>query len=238
MKHFNRITLYLFGLFVITIGINLSIISALGVSPVSAFTYPLSEATGISLGTVTVVTYVSLVLIQWGMLGSRFKKKNLLQAPFSFCFGFFVDLTGRALAFIRPQDYMQQFGIMLSGVVVCAFGAAVYIIMDIVPNAPEGFNLSLSERFRIPFSRSKVLSDLMFIGIGVIISLASAGKVTAIREGTLISALLTGHIVGFFMKYLEKPLKKAAFEDKQMDNMERSEIVGNSRIHIGRKSCR
>lgn len=31
---------------------------------------------------------------------------------------------------------------MLLGIVICAFGAAIYIIMDIVPNAPEGFNIA------------------------------------------------------------------------------------------------
>lgn len=211
MKQVNRIILYLLGLFIITIGINLSIISALGVSPVSAFTYPLSEATGISLGTITILTYVCLVFIQWIMLGRKFKKKNFLQAPFSICFGFFVDLTGKMLAFIQPKNYVSQFTIMFLGVVICAFGAAIYIIMDIVPNAPEGFNLSVSERFHIPFSKSKIFSDCMFIGIGVLISLLSVGEITAIREGTLVSALLTGPIVGAFMKCLEKPLKKITF---------------------------
>lgn len=211
MKFVNRIILYLVGLFIITIGINLSIVSALGVSPVSAFTYPLSEATDISLGTVTIITYASLVIIQWGLLGKHFKIKNLLQVPFSFCFGVFVDLTGQMIAFLHPENYISRFTIMLVGVVVCAFGAAIYITMDIVPNAPEGFNLSVSERFKIPFSKSKELSDCLFILLGILVSVIFIRKITGIREGTVISALLTGKLVGIFQKYMEKPLKKAAF---------------------------
>lgn len=211
MKKWYRILLYLFGLFVITIGINLSIISELGVSPVSAFTYPTSRATGISLGIVTVVTYSILVLIQFLLLGRKFRIKNLLQVPFSICFGTFVDLTGRMLGFLNPSDYISRFLLMSLGIVVCAFGAAIYIVMDIVPNAPEGFNLAVSERFNMPFSKSKVLSDCLFVLIGVLISLASAGRITAIREGTLISALITGKIIGIFLKYMEEPLKKIAF---------------------------
>ncbi len=215
-KNVSRIILYLVGLFIITIGINLSIISALGVSPVSAFTYPLSQATGLSLGLVTVLTYSVLVLFQWLLLQKKFKAKDLLQIPFSMCFGLFVDMTGRILSFIHPENYLQQFLIMMLGVIVCAFGATIYIAMDIVQNAPEGFNLAVSKRFSMPFSRSKVLSDCLFIAVGVVISLISQGKITAIREGTLVSALLTGIIIGKFQKILNEPLKRVAFEEKNI----------------------
>ena len=49
MKHITRF----FGLFIISLGINLAILSNLDVSPVSAFTVPLSRAVGTSLDTVT-----------------------------------------------------------------------------------------------------------------------------------------------------------------------------------------
>lgn len=93
---------------------------------------------------------------------------------------------------------------------------AIYIAMDIVPNAPEGFNLAVSKRFSMPFSKSKVLSDCLFIAVGVVISLLSQGKITAIREGTLVSALLTGIIIGKFQKILNEPLKRVAFEEKNI----------------------
>ena len=133
MKLVNRVGLYFIGLFIITIGINLSIISGLGISPVSAFTLPLSEAVNISLGTITIVTYVIFVLIQILVLKKNFKKKNLLQAPFSFAFGFFVDFTGQMLSGLNPQTYTSQFILMILGIIICAFGATIYIIMDIVP---------------------------------------------------------------------------------------------------------
>lgn len=219
VKIINRIVLYLAGLFIITIGINLSIISSLGVSPVSAFTYPLSQATGISLGTITALTYSVLVVIQILLLTKKFKIKNLLQIPFSICFGTFVNITGHMLEFIHPTTYLFRFVVMMIGVVVCAFGATIYIIMDIVPNAPEGFNLAVSERFSMPFSRSKILSDFLFIIVGVMISLTSIGRITAIREGTLISAFLTGKLIGIFMKYLTSPLKKAAFSETPLEEV-------------------
>ncbi len=211
MKFINRILLYLFGLFIITIGINLSIISHLGISPVSAFTYPLSQATHITLGTITFLTYACLVLIQWILLGKKFQLKQLLQVPFSLAFGFFVDLTGQMLSFIQLHNYIEQFLCMILGIVICAFGATIYIIMDIVPNAPEGFNLAVAQRFQMPFSKAKVLSDLLFVGVGAMIGMVFLGHIVAIREGTLISALLTGKLIGIFTKYMESTLQSMAF---------------------------
>lgn len=215
MKLVNRILLYLLGLFIITVGINLSIISALGISPVSAFTYPLSQATGISLGLITIMTYSALVLIQVILLGKQFRPKDLLQAPFSICFGFFVDLTGRMLAFLHPESYPERFALMLAGIVICALGATTYIIMDIVPNAPEGFNLAVSKRFQMPFSRAKILSDCLFVLTGVVISLLSFGRITAIREGTIFSALLTGKLIGIFTKFMEPALHRLAYDEPE-----------------------
>lgn len=215
MKMMNRVILYLFGLFIITIGINLSIISDLGISPVSAFTYPLSQAIHITLGTITFMTYACLMLIQWLLLGKRFQLKNLLQVPFSLAFGFFVDLTGQMLSFIQLHNYIEQFLCMILGIVICAIGATIYIVMDIVPNAPEGFNLAVSQSFQMPFSKAKILSDLMFIGIGIFISIIFIGHIVAIREGTLISALLTGKLIGVFTKHMEPTLKSMAFSKEQ-----------------------
>lgn len=133
MKQINRILLYFAGLFIIALGINLAILSNLGVSPVSAFTVPLSEAVNIDLGTVTAVCYAGFVLIEIIVLGKRFRPKNLLQIPFSIVFGFFINFIGMQLSHITLPNYGVRLVVMLVGIVTCAAGAAVYITMDIVP---------------------------------------------------------------------------------------------------------
>lgn len=200
-----RILLYLGGLFTIALGINLAIKSNLGVSPVSAFTLPLSQITGISLGTVTILTYVVFVLLQIGTLGKQFRAKNLLQAPFSVAFGFFVDFTGHLMKGFHVNGYPMQLAFTVMGILVCAVGAAVYIAMDVVPNAPEGLILSICETTGVPFSKMKMLGDCAFVALGIALSLIFMGRVTAIREGTVLSALITGKIIGIIAKRC-KPL--------------------------------
>jgi uncharacterized membrane protein YczE len=214
MKHIIRLLLYFTGLFIISIGINLAIKSALGVSPVSAFTVPVSRISGINLGTITVIVYTAFVFIQITLLGKKFRLKLLLQSPFSLAFGFFVDYTGSLLEWINPSRYLQQIIMLFLSIVICSAGAAIYIAMDVMPNAPEGLILSICERFAWPFSNVKIISDCAFVATGIILSLLFIGKLTAIREGTAISALITGKMISVFLKICE-PLKRAAFYEKK-----------------------
>lgn len=211
LKHINRIALYFLGLFIITVGINLSIKSGLGISPISAFTYPLSEVLQISLGTITTCTYTIFVLIQIILLKKNFKVKNLLQVPFSIAFGFFVDMTGFMMKDLYFDHYFIQMIVLLCSLFICAVGASIYMAMDIVPNPPEGLILSICERFSWPFSKVKLYSDCFFVSLGLSICLLFIGDIIAIREGTIIAALLTGKLIGIISKLLSSSLQKIAF---------------------------
>lgn len=95
-----------------------------------------------------------------------------------------------------------------AGVVVCALGAAIYIMMDVVPNPPEGLILAFCERFQKEFGRMKIVFDCIFIVLGITIGLLFAGQVIAIREGTVIAALLTGAVISFFNRCFGTRLKE------------------------------
>lgn len=209
MKLVIRVILYLLGLFFIAIGINLAIISNLGVSPVSAFIVPISQITKISLGIVTVFIYILFVVIQKVLLGENFHKKNLLQVPFALAVGFFIDFTGVILRkWITATSYQMQLMLIFLSIIICAFGAVLYILMDIVPNPPEGLLLAIFRRTGIGFGKLKVWSDCIFVLIGIVISLIFMRHVYAIREGTIICALLTGKAFGIFQTYMEPAFKK------------------------------
>ncbi|MDF2699028.1 MAG: hypothetical protein K0Q49_584 [Haloplasmataceae bacterium] len=79
MKYILRLSIYFAGLFLLAIGINLAIKSNLGVSPVSALPFTISNIVGVSLGTVTIVVYAFFVLAQAFILRRKFKFKSLLQ---------------------------------------------------------------------------------------------------------------------------------------------------------------
>ena len=59
---------YIGGMLIITIGINISKMSNLGISPVSSIPRACEQIWGLTLGTVTMIIYVFLVLAQIAIL--------------------------------------------------------------------------------------------------------------------------------------------------------------------------
>lgn len=59
-----RLPMYLVGLFIMTIGIAISVKSNLGVSPVSSIPYTMTCIWGIEMGKATILFHIVLVLIQ------------------------------------------------------------------------------------------------------------------------------------------------------------------------------
>ena len=59
-----RFLVYIVGLFIMTLGISLSVKSNLGVSPVSSIPYTMTCVWGIEMGKATILFHVGLVLLQ------------------------------------------------------------------------------------------------------------------------------------------------------------------------------
>ena len=82
MKNSNlktRLPIYLLGLFIMTLGIAMSVKSDLGVSPISSIPYTMTCIWGLEMGKATILLHCSLVLLQILILRKRFEVKNLLQ---------------------------------------------------------------------------------------------------------------------------------------------------------------
>ena len=85
-----RTALYFVGLFVMTIGIALSVKSNLGVSPVSSIPYTMTCVWGIEMGKATILFHIVLVLLQILLLRRKFKPAQLLQVLVGVVFGYFT----------------------------------------------------------------------------------------------------------------------------------------------------
>lgn len=94
-KHWERrIPIYLIGMFLMTIGVNLSVLSGIGVSPIDTLPYIVSLIAQKSLGLCTTLVFSVYILLQIVILRRRFQWKNLLQIVLSIIFGWFVSLSG------------------------------------------------------------------------------------------------------------------------------------------------
>lgn len=224
MKHIIRIVLYLMGLFCLAVGVVLAIKSDLGVSPVSAIPLSISNITGFRLGTVTTVIFAFYVLMQIIILRRDFKLKDLLQVFFGAVFGVFVGFAESIFAWIAPSNYIMQMFLILLSVLIVALGVTLVITMDIVPGAPEGLMLAICKKTRISFPKMKVWFDSGSVVLAVILSLIFLRNISSIREGTIISALMIGKVVGILAKSCSPWLEKVAFYAPDI-NLKSSESV-------------
>ena len=75
----KRIFNYIFGLFLITLGVAFSIKSDLGSAPVSSIPYAMDLIWAIEIGVATFVFHAFLVFIELILLRRNFKRKHFLQ---------------------------------------------------------------------------------------------------------------------------------------------------------------
>lgn len=116
----KRYLVFLFGLFISSLGVSMITKADLGTSPISAIPYVLSLHFPWTLGGFTVVFSLVLILLQVIILRKNFKLEHLLQIPISIAFGWFIDLTMVWLSFLAPQSYPLKLISLLAGCVVLA----------------------------------------------------------------------------------------------------------------------
>lgn len=192
-----RIPMYFVGLFIMTIGIALSVKSNLGVSPVSSIPYTMTCVWGIEMGKATIIFHAALVVIQILILRRNFKWINLLQVVVGIVFGYFTTFCNYLATFIPASDnIVLRLVLMLISTVFIAAGIFFYLPADLIPLAGEGVMQAVSEVTHIEFSKVKIGFDCSMVVISVITCLICIHSLGSVGIGTVIAAFLVGINLG------------------------------------------
>lgn len=192
-----RIPMYFVGLFIMTIGIALSVKSNLGVSPVSSIPYTMTCVWGIEMGKATIIFHAALVFIQILILRKRFKPINLLQVVVGIVFGYFTTFCNYLATYLPSTDNMvMRIVLMLVITVFIAVGIFFYLPVDLIPLAGEGVMQAVSDVTKIEFSKVKIGFDCSMVVISVITCLICIHSLGSVGVGTVIAAFLVGFNLG------------------------------------------
>lgn len=214
----RRLLSYFGGLFVMTAGVTLSVISNLGVTPISSIPYTMTVVWGIDLGLATIVFSIAVVLLQIILLRREYHPINLLQIPIGMVFGAFLTLCGDLMGFIpNPDSFVIQFILMIVSTVLVAFGVFLYVPAGFVPLAPEGLLLVVSQVSGKEFSTVKVVSDVTMVIISLVICLAMVGSLGSVGIGTVVAAILVGTEVKWMTKHLRR-IRMWVLDENASDN--------------------
>lgn len=205
-KILARYLIFTVGLYLLSLGIVLIIRSALGTTPISSLNYVVSINTSLSLGTCTFIQNVFLIVAQfWLIRGNSSRKKIfeiLMQLPFSFVFGVFIDFNMYLCNNITPNSYIASIILLLIGCVVQSTAVVLEVKPNVVMMSAEGFVKYASDRYDKEFGKIKRKFDIFLVVLAVSASLMMSKHIQGVREGTVIAALITGTIVTFISQKL------------------------------------
>ena len=210
MSTVKKIVQYIGGMLLVAIGINISKLTRLGISPVSSVPRAGELIWGVTLGTATIAVHLICILLQFLILRKRFRPVNVLQILVGVAFGYIIDLTGTdpnafghlLMGFPVPQTYVMRMVYMLISVVLIGLGVYTYMKPGWVPMATDGLSKAVSEVTEKPFGNCKTVVDTCLVLIAAALQVVFLGGLSSftgekvgVREGTFIAAIFVGQVV-------------------------------------------
>ncbi|MBE6562294.1 MAG: hypothetical protein E7660_00995 [Ruminococcaceae bacterium] len=90
------------------------------------------------------------------------------------------------------------------GMLLTGFSIALCFKSYLYPQVYDFFVMGISEKYKIPEGKLKLIFDLSCLTVSVAMSFILFGKITGIGFGTFIMAFLNGVIIGAFGKFFDK----------------------------------
>lgn len=212
----KRYILFVMSLFFAALGVAFTKHGELGVSPISSVANVMSyRFSTLSLGTWLIIWNCVLIVGQILILRKEFQLIQLLQIPLSFLFGWFTDLGMWIVSFIPANTYPIRLVMVVIGVMILGFGVSLSVIANVIMNSGEAFVKAVADMLSKEFGNVKIAFDVFCVSISLVLSLIFFDfTIVGAREGTIISALLTGVVVKFFTGKLKEPINEILVSDK------------------------
>ena len=197
---------YSLGIVFLACGIIVSSKAGFGTPPVIAPASAVTAIYGISIGATSFIEYVLFAVAEYIIKGSRFRKIDLLQLPFSVVFSSLLNMFSAMLPDVTSlagRALCLAVGIVLTGI-----GVAMMISADLVPNPADGLVAAIAHKAGKSLGLIKNIFDLACAVAGIVLSLLLCGRVVAVGIGTLMSMLFIGRVVAVFNHLFLGKMKK------------------------------
>ena len=206
-----RILVYCLGLLLLAFGVAISVNSDLGVSPVNSLPYVVSQIVKVQLGTCVTVVFCSYIVLQVLILRREFQPVNLLQILFSTLFGYFVDFAKWTIGDFALAGYIGRLTMLAVSIVFIALGILLYMEAELVPMPMEGLTAAIARKLGKPFPTMKTIVDCVVVGTGIVLCFVFLGGLDGIREGTVVTAAVTGKLIALLRKPLSPVTRRICF---------------------------
>lgn len=198
---FRRVFNYVFGLYLITLGVAFSIKSGLGSAPVSSIPYVMDLIWLINIGVATFIFHAFLVFIEWLLLRENFKRKHFFQVFVGVLFGVFTSFSVSLMNFVPQADsFLIALFMSVLSILFIALGLFFYVPTNLIPLSVEGVTQAIAIVTDRPFPRIKVYVDITIVLSALALSYGFLGQFGSVGLGTVLGALFIGTTVKFIHK--------------------------------------
>ncbi|WEV63668.1 DUF6198 family protein [Bifidobacterium sp. ESL0732] len=200
----KRIITLAFGITVMGFAVALAKTALIGTSPISSVPNVVSIITPLTIGEATVLFMLVIVFLEWVVLCHGFGWHNLIQILPSLLFGAIIDVFVSFLRPIHPQTYIAQLSLSLVSIPILAIGVYCEVNSNLLMMPGEGIASALAQRFHKKFGTMKILADSTMVVAAALLALVCTHRLIGVREGTILSALLTGECVSLVERGLPR----------------------------------
>lgn len=196
----HRFLFYVIGLFILTLGISMTIVSGLGTSPFDALNVGLSKTIGLTVGSWEFLN--GLIMLFINALISK-GKPDFLALLTALLTGIGIDIWLLLMhSTYIPSAFIGQFIFLLGGVVIIGLGIATYLQADFAPIPVDGLMIALKNRLHISLAMGKLLVGAIMLVLAFIFN-------GPINWGTILVLMLAGPSIGLFypkLRYVKEQL--------------------------------
>jgi len=192
-----RYILFLIGLFIASLGVAFSTKAGLGTSPVSSIPYSVSlVSTLLTFGGWLNLLSIIQISIQVLLLRKKCKPLEIfIQTVLALVYGYLTNFSCYLIRGITVNSYFEQFAYMILSCFIVAFGIWVQLKGGVAMLPGEAMNRAISQVTGKKYENIKVFFDIAYIVISAAICLSFVGKLSGVREGSIIAAVLVGNII-------------------------------------------
>lgn len=193
--YITRWATFLLGVFVMSVGIALSVHGQLGTAPISTFPAVVDAASSWSVGAVSAVMNVVFVFMQMLILRRRFRLFQLVQLPIALVFGAVIDLSLFVTSWAQVDHYLLQWVVTIIGALILGLGVYIQIQPKLLYLPGEGLVVALTQVTTVRFGTTKQVVDWSLVVSSAVLSLVLMQRLEGVREGTVFAAFAVGGVV-------------------------------------------
>lgn len=210
----KRISIYIIGLFLLSLGATFSILAGIGVSPVTSLPYALALITPLSVGITTVLANFVFIILQAIILKEIRWKNFFIQLIISFLFGFFMDFTIWLTNGLPEASSIVLIIVYLAiSLILVALALLLYFTANLPTMPYDSLTHVIANTWKTPFSKAKITSDMLNVVLSLVICLLFIQSFGAIGIGTFIAAYGIGKMVGILLHKLQPSLKQWVYKN-------------------------